>query len=339
MINNKLYQIRANYQGKRKTVNWLKRKKRNKEKRIEKYHDLIKFKQKPYVIKEAPIDFDFINNTNEVLKYFNDCGDLFNKKEKVEFDISKIKKLTPDAISLLVASVNSKKFIKGGLYKGGAPEDPKLKDLFIKSGFYDFVNSRKKLLNPLDKDHVILHKERDYKVRPRIAKNACLHSLKFLKNASSPKPFEELYEIMIEAMQNTNNHASLKNIEKTKWWMYVYNDKENKVSKFCFFDLGVGIFESLVYQNYIKNLFLELNLISNSAFVKDLLNGRIQSRVDIDNSIRGKGIPQIVNNAQLDCFKKFILISNEVKIDLKNKTHVSLDYKFGGTFFYWELKL
>lgn len=52
----------------------------------------------------------------------------------------------------------------------------------------------------------MFHQESNYQVQSDIAKNACILGTKHV--FGSNKPFPDLYEMLIEAMSNTNNHAS-----------------------------------------------------------------------------------------------------------------------------------
>lgn len=332
----KYHRIRSDYQAKRHTKNWKKRKYNARLQRSRKVKSIQKYKEKPYEDFDAPKRFNFIDNTDEILEYLDTCKNAFKDKRKVNFNIQDIEELTPDAIGLLVASINSPKYTMSGSFTGNAPKHKKLRKLFTSSGFYNFVSSSRILKKNQDVDNNLLHKERDYKVRPSIAKNICIQGLKHVVGNSLP--FEPLYEIIIEAMQNTNNHASGDEIIKTKWWTYVYNDPETGNSCYSFLDLGVGIFDSFVFKSYLKKKAEQLGVYHNVKYVPDLLNGKIQSRIDKDNEIRGKGIPQIVDNAQLDCFKRFYIISNNVKIDVKDGKGIKLDHNFDGTFLYWELQ-
>jgi len=330
------HNIRTVYQAKRQTKNWKRRKRNAKLQRANKIDGIRRYQAKPYVDYPAPRNFSFVDNTDEVLDYFDTCKKAFKKHEKVNFNIEELEILTPDAINLLVASINDPKFTLNGKFMGNAPKDRKLNKLFIASGFYNFVSSSLIVKKEHDFENNLLHKETDYKVRPAIAKNLCIKGLKHVMEEI--KPFAPLYEIIIEAMQNTNNHASAENNDKTKWWAYVYDDPETGNAIYSFLDLGVGIFDSITVKTYLQKQSQKLGLHHNVRYVKDLLDGKIQSRIDEDNEIRGKGIPQIVNNAQLDCFKRFYIISNDVKIDIKNKVGIKLRNNFSGTFLYWELK-
>ena len=332
----KYHKMRSVYQKKRQTENWLKRKYNAKLQRANKIQSIQRYNEKPYENYDAPKKFNFIDNTDEVLDYLERCRKGFENKEKIAFNIKEIEELTPDAINLLVANINNPKFTNSGSFIGNAPKDPKLQKLFTASGFYNFVSSSSLIKKDQDLENNLLHKETDYKVMPTIAKGICIKGLKHVMN--EVKPFEPLYEIIIEAMQNTNNHASANSADKTKWWTYVYNDPKTGNSIYSFLDLGVGIFDSIVVKTYLEKQAQKIGIGHNVNYVKDLLAGEIQSRVEEDNEIRGKGIPQIVNNAQLDCFKRFYIISNNVKIDVKQKIGIKLNNNFKGTFLYWELQ-
>lgn len=325
--------IRSRYQAKRHRYDW----KQRKRKRKFNLHNKIVAKQvqllKPYTDHVAPKKFSFVYNTNEVLKYFIDAEKLFKSKHKLNLNIDDIEELTPDAISLLVASINDKDFHHNSGYKGDAPKKPELKKIFKESGFYNFVHSRG--FNRATNGN-LLHKEMHTKVMPVVAQKAALTGIKH--TFENENPYEPLYDILIECMSNTNNHASLNSIKKCKWWLYVYNDPISKNTSYSFLDLGVGIFDSVIVQGYLKKLFKGTIAYRNINIVDDLLAGKIQSRVDEDNEIRGKGIPQIVEHSKLENFKEFYIITNDVKINLKTSVSEQLNSNFSGTFLYWEIQ-
>ena len=290
--------------------------------------------KKNKIQKTAPKNFSLINNTNDVVAYINDCKKLLHEKEKVLIDIENVQYITSDAIALLVACANDPNFNgKYGRLSGNAPKDTKLNKLFIESGFYQYVDSNSVMKTAQKKDDNLLHKESHYKVQPDIAKQACLYGTKHV--FMNEDPFPELYEMIIEAMSNTNNHANKQKEGVTKWWLYVYNDPAGKTC-YSFVDLGVGIFDSLPVSIY-KNLTRRIGLSHNADLVGDLLDGKIKSRKKEDNRIRGKGIPQIAKNSLKSVFEKAYIISNDVKIDLKSRNSEKLDNNFHGTLLYWEL--
>ena len=284
--------------------------------------------------KVSPDNLSLVDNTNAVIEYINDCKVLLHKKEKVVMDIEKVQNLSPDAIALLAACANDANYSgKYGKLSGNAPKEPRLLKLFAESGFYKFVSSSK-LMKSVQKQEVnLLHKESHFQVQPEIAKEACLYGTKHV--FSSTEPFSDLYEMIIEAMSNTNNHANKKQEGTTKWWLYTYNDPNGKTC-YSFIDLGVGIFDSLPVNRY-KKLTNWIGISHNVDLVQDLLDGKIKSREIIDNDLRGKGIPQIARNSQQDVFGRAYIISNDVKINLKTRDAEKLKSNFQGTCLYWEL--
>lgn len=293
-----------------------------------------KVAKQEYIDVKAPECFSIIENTEASLKYLKHCRKLLHNNQNVNCDISEVKELTSDAITLLAACTNNSKF--RGNYaniSGNAPKDESAKKLFVESGFYGFVKASKKMKDAQRKDCNLLHKESAFSVRSDIAKKACLYGTEHVFHNKMPIP--ELYEMLVEAMSNTNNHASAKSNHKIKWWLYTYNNPSGFTS-YSFVDLGVGIFNSIPLK-ILKRTWKGVNLINNVDLVEDLLNGKIKSSIKMDNNIRGKGIPQIAKNSKDSIFKRAFIISNDVKIDLKTHQASKLNVNFNGTFLYWEL--
>lgn len=304
----------------------------------------LKWERKAYVELEVPKNFSFIDNTNEILEYFIKCKSLLHNKEKVQCDLSHITALSSDAIALLAACANDESFLgKRGRIRGNAPTDPELLKLFTESGFYNHVKATKVLKSAHKSDTNLFHQESNYQVQSDIAKNACILGTKHV--FGSNKPFPDLYEMLIEAMSNTNNHASNNsNANQFKWWLYTYQFKwwlytynaPNGHTMYTFIDLGVGIFDSIPVQVF-KKIKRVIGLENNTDLVPDLLDGKIKSREKVDNKIRGKGIPQIAVNSNSQYFARAYIISNDVKINLKDKTAEALEHNFSGTMLFWEL--
>ncbi len=61
------------------------------------------------------------------------------------------------------------------------------------------------------------------------------------------------------------------------WWLLSYKEPETKITKFCFLDLGIGIFDSLekkYNENALSALFKSLiNPTDNSATLKKIFSG------------------------------------------------------------------
>lgn len=280
----------------------------------------------------APKNFSLIENTEEVLNYFEKAEQYLSEGYPINFDISEIEALTTDAIALQIARIKDSNFHKNSGILGNAPNDPKLKELFLQSGFYNYVQTKGN--KPQIKDTTLIHKITNNKVEPLIAKEACLNGLRH--TFQNDDIFDPLYDIIIEIMQNTNNHAG-ETRGKYDWWIHIYNDPISKTSKYTFLDLGVGIFESLPAKTFKEKTFKEkFGFGQNVDLVTRLLNGEIKSRTGKPE--RGNGIPQVYDSSKDEAFDKFILITNDVFVDLKSLETRKLNNNFSGTLFYWELK-
>lgn len=279
---------------------------------------------------KSPEDFSMINNTEEMLDYFEDAKKQLMNKNKILFDISHVKTLTTDAIAVQIAKIKDVNFHNNTAIIGNGPEDYSLKKLFFQSGFYDYVitNGPK----PTNHKKLLIHEITNNRVEPDIAKKACLLGLKHTFN--NEEIFEPLYDILIEVMQNTNNHAGSTR-GKYDWWLHVYNHPESTTTSYTFLDLGIGIFESLPVKSYKRDFLELLGLKSNLELVPKLFAGEIKSRTARPE--RGKGIPQVFECSQDPTFNKFILISNDIYADLKSQEYKLLKNEFVGTLYYWEI--
>jgi hypothetical protein len=280
----------------------------------------------------APKNFSLVENTEDVLSYFKTAREFLYEGYPIRFDISEIDELTTDAIALQIARIKDANFHKNKGILGNAPNNPKLRELFLQSGFYNYVQTNG--LKPQIRDTTLIHKITDNKVEPLIAKEACLSGLRH--TFGNEEIFDPLYDIIIEIMQNTNNHAGDER-GKYDWWLHIYNDPNSKSSKYTFLDLGVGIFESLPARTFKeKTLAEKLGLSHNVDLVEPLFNGEIKSRTGRPE--RGKGIPQVYESSKDKSFSKFFLVTNDVFVNLKTLETKKLKNSFSGTLFYWELK-
>ena len=294
------------------------------------------FKQKhaekpPIIPIKSPNDFSLINNTDATINYFNQAYDELKKGNRILFDISHIETITTDAIAVQIAKIKDEKFhFKNGII-GNAPNDESLKKLFVQSGFYDYVHIRGP--KPNNDKKLLIHEITNNKVEPDIAKEACLLGLRHtFKNENI---FEPLYDILIEVMQNTNNHAGNER-GVYDWWLHVYNHPDSSKTSYTFLDLGVGIFESLPVRTFKRDVLELLGLTSNVDLVPKLFAGEIKSSTARPE--RGKGVPQVFECSQHSTFVKFILISNDIYADLKNQEYKLINTPFQGTLYYWEIE-
>lgn len=324
----KFFLIRKKYQEKRRRKSWKQRKKI----KLAIKRAIARHSEAPYISIEAPKDFSFIENTNDVLKYFENARDIYWSKKNVDYNVLEIERITAETVSLWVALLKEPRFRKTGNSSGNAPKNKEAYDLLSTSGFPDQVtksNFEKKEHNNL------LHREVNYKVQSSIAARFCQVGI----NNTNKKRIdaEPLYNVLIECMSNTHDHANLDQKGGCRWQLYAYNVPNQAKTIYTFLDLGVGIFESAGTQNYINNFLKTVGVRSNLDLVDPLLNGKIKSRMIKDKDIRGKGIQQLVKYAEQGCFNNFYLISNNIKVNLGTGQREKLDYNLRGTMLYWEL--
>jgi len=323
--------IRAKYEAKRRTKKWKKRKSNNKKQRRLQIHKHIERINKGIINLEAPQNFSFLDNTDEVVKYFNIVKDNVDSNQPVRIDISKIKNLSPDIIILQIAVLKDKKSMRVGM-NGNAPEDPNLRKIFVESGLYNFVNSKGKK-RVADNNKLWKHSTNN-QVKGEIAGEAVAICKSLFEQNGIIYDTDNIYNLLVEAMSNTINHADKKKAN-INWWLYYFIDESEKTIKYSFIDLGIGIFKSASFDSYRS--FANIFVPGNSLLVKPFLEGKIISSRENDNEISGKGVRQIINCAENPEFTKFSIITNDQMINVKEKTNQSLSHNFEGTFINFEI--
>lgn len=314
--------IRAKYEAKRRTKKWKIMKAKSKLQRLLQIHKHIQLVNKGIINLEAPPNFSLIDNSDDVIKYFNKVKDNVESDQPVRIDISKITNLSPDIIILQIAVLKEKKSMRVGIF-GNAPEDPNLRKIFIESGLYNFVKSsgKKKVA---DNNKLWKHSTNN-QVRGEIAGEAIAVCKNLFEKSGVNYDTDNIYNLLVEAMSNTINHADTKKAN-INWWLYYYIDEDKRTIKFSFIDLGIGIFKSASFDSFrrIANIFVP----GNSLLVKPFLEGKILSSRKNDNEISGKGVKQIIKCAENPEFTKFTIITNDQKINVKDKTNQSLSHNF-----------
>jgi hypothetical protein len=323
--------LRTIYQAKRKTKSWIKKKLNSKKNRQTQINNQIAKIKKGIINFEAPIDFSFLNNTNEIVNYFNQIKNYVYENQPVNIDISNITNLSPDIIILLISTLKDKRSMQVGL-SGNAPKIPHLNKTFLESGLYNFVKSKgKKKVSDINK---LWQHSTNNQVKGEIAGEAVDICKRLFFENNMNYDTDNLYNLLVEAMSNTINHAD-KKISHINWWLYYFIDKNAQTIKFSFIDLGIGIFKSANFDSY-RNYF-SLLVAGNSLLVKPFLEGKIISSRENDNEISGKGVRQIINCAQNPEFVNFTIITNDQKINVKEKSSESLNSNFEGTFINFEI--
>lgn len=76
---------------------------------------------------------------------------------------------------------------------------------------------------------------------------------------------------------------------------------------------------------------------SHKDIAEAILDGTIISTKKKDQERRGKGLQQILDISKSCYIAKAVLYSNDIKIDLKDRTKEILPTSFRGTFYHFEI--
>ncbi len=292
----------------------------------------------------APEVFSVLVNPLDVVKYFQKVGLAFQNHLPVIFDLSSVQKMDTATLTLLCAHVSDQKFVRGNLLKGNIPRTPELIEMFKKSGFYNFVFSRIKSTGYIKDEYgELIHRITRKRVEPELAGKVCLSAIEHTFGSNSLK-VQNLYKIIIECMANTWNHANQGREDQIyNWWLLAYKEKTTNITKFCFLDLGVGVFGSLdpkyrsnIMPPWLKNLFVPDN---HAVTLEQIFQGKVKTSANEPG--RGKGIYTIYNSVKSDRnIQNFQMITNNIvaKVGYNMPDTIrTISSNFPGTLYYWEL--
>ncbi|WP_417327034.1 hypothetical protein [Halarcobacter sp.] len=287
---------------------------------------------------KSPENFSIIDNTNEVMDFFNDSKHVIEDlKKNINQDFKKISAVTPDAILYMMSYIDDMKNREVSFsINGNFPNDKQCRKLFQESGFLLHLKSELEYLDKIETD--ILTIRVGTKTEPKVAQDVVKYVRKWLSiDRLETKP---IYKILIECMTNTKNHA-FKDIKEDehnnendnfKWYLMAYHN--NGEVHFVFLDNGHGIART-IRRNW-KDIFTGKKY-NDSKLVLSALEGDIL-RSQTGEAKRGKGLPYIYTNAKEEHIKELIIITNKGYINCKNDKTKLLEEKFLGTLISWKIR-
>ena len=269
-----------------------------------------------------PSYFSFIESTDELIEYFYRYEKALSQGKPVKFDLTDIDQLWFDALSLLHGMVKHNDSKRTWcLISWSLPNNEKANSLFKKSGFLENVFSTIKT------GHIqwgMIWNYTERQVIPEYARKVV--DMLFESKSNIPLLFPRL----TECMANTKGHTTC------KWWLTYY--KDTKSSYVCFFDLWEGILNHFghtekkwgiqVKADHVKTI--EALLTQDSKYLNGVFSSRRESK-------RGQWLPFIYQFSFDKKVKKAILISNTVKVDMKETKYKKLKNNFHWTFYFWEI--
>ncbi|WP_165799019.1 hypothetical protein [Sphingobacterium corticibacter] len=289
----------------------------------------------------APIEFSLVTNPASVVQFINKLEEHYLARTKVFIDLKNVEKLDYSAVTILLSVMFSFKARKIR-FNGNFPNNKLLAKRLIDSDFFKYLGRQisEKLEYKVGKSNQIFtmgNKE----VNSELGELVMYEASKTIWG--HPRSCKGLQRTILELMQNTNNHAAVKQKGEEHWWLSVNHDKVNKKVSFIFIDYGIGIFESLKYKPKTNQWFgwldkLKTHLIhgGNDEIFKLLLNGQMHLTVT-GQPYRGKGLPGIKEVFDRNQISELKIISNNVYADVVNGNYTTIKSEFNGTFVHWEL--
>ena len=302
---------------------------------------------------KAPKNFSIIGNPHETIDYFNTIIDFVGRAKNfvlIRYDLSEINNITIDAIIYMIAISLNINSLYNPKFRVLIPDNPSLRELVLSSGIANFFNA----------GEIEISKNNDYftikmgnKTDVELAQSICDFTNESLKLDFRDTKF--LYDMLIEMMTNTGQHAYNKTDKIQTQWFIFAECNENKI-KYTFIDTGLGI-----PQTMSKHI-LSINQkdLEKDGFILDILNqfsdeesndtlllltglrgGGFRTRTN--KPYRGKGLPEIYDHyKELHKTSNLKIISGAClcEFDEKNRETpivTELRKKFLGTLFYWEI--
>lgn len=340
----------------RKRKNWLDRKSRNgnkqknKKKRIKReYTPGIRGSvshERPrsrslFVTLKPPKAFSLVCNPEETMVFFANFANEINRGQKGStflVDSRDVESVTVDALIYLIAIlqndvVNTK---QNYLFAGNYPLNAEARQVYIESGFNDYVDSKmKKLPESNDRKRITCGIKNDSSA----SKELCDFIIKSL--GKTRRDIQPIQRVMIELMSNVYHHAYEKNNFMAKKW-YMYAEHNDNYVRCIFVDTGLGIAKTArkSFGEKLKAFFhVELD---DSKIIKSIFNGDF--RTATNEKFRGNGLSSVRENVRADIFERFEVISGRGRCIIpKDEGHEKIiaycyDNRLYGTLFQFVIR-
>lgn len=297
-----------------------------------------KLSRDSYKTLEAPENFSIFSNPEQTLSFFSDIETKIKFGDPVYFEMKNVEKLSIDTIMYFLAIVKkmkSSKVVYG--FKGSSPSNKNCRDLLESSGFFKYVHSGM-MMKDLSYESDVVQISNGQNADPSTAQKICDFTM--LKLNRKRKNIRSLYDMIIELMSNTKQHAySDSKYTLRDWYVFVSFISEKKSVRLIFLDTGEGIPTTLKRTGfeYIKALVSGVPLLSIGAshteYIHSALKGDLRSRTG--ELHRGKGLPKIYSFHKDGYINNLTIISNYGYF--AEDTDDDIEKELKGTIFYWEL--
>jgi len=286
---------------------------------------------------EAPHEFSFLNNTEEVCAFVGKLQRLMLRRAPVYVDLERIRGIDLGAVAILLSVMV--RFRRSGIgFNGNMPRDAGAHSMLKQSRFFDY------LLAP---GTIGSGDEGAFSAKARIVTHAKTIvdsdlTASVLRTAAhnvwgEPRRCTGVQRALIELMHNTYDHASGRQKGEKHWWLSMRAVDSDKRVVISFVDYGIGVFESLQSKSATEKYFGWLMQFrmrnpgsSNADALEEIFHGA--RRTVTKEKHRGRGLPSIYQCLKARDFTELIMVTNDVKYDSRSDTYEHLSKPFSGTF-------
>ncbi len=286
---------------------------------------------------EAPENFSIFSNPEETLSFFSSIENRIEFGDPIYFDMKNIENLSIDTIMYFLALIKRMKSSRVAYgFKGSVPSNRNCRYLLESSGFFKYVDSGI-MRKDLSYESEVVQISNGQNADPSTAKNICNFTM--LKLNRKRKNIRSLYDMIIELMSNTKQHAYSNKYTIRDWYIFVSFISEKNSIRLIFLDTGEGIPTTVkrTGYEYIKALVSSVPLISIGAnhteYINSALKGELRSRTGEPH--RGKGLPKIYSFHKNRYINNLTIISNYGYFSKDRNDDMEKELK--GTLLYWEL--
>jgi len=301
----------------------------------------------------APKDFSFLKNPQTVIGFINILKKHFDAKIKVFVVLKHVTDIDYGSIVVLLAIMIRFKSQKIA-FDGNVPDNQYARSFLESSGFFEglsrtYTDTDQYQVNNFNSSYYQKWKKHKNTIHTHARKRVDAELGLRITQIASETIWGEKYrypgvqKILLELMQNTNNHASEESAGVKHWWLSINHNEEKKMVSFCFVDFGIGVFKSLeskptgsIFYGALDIVKKLVNYRNNADFLKLILDGTMHTTVT-NKPYRRKGLPGIAETLRRNQISNLFVITNNVFANVSKDKYHLLNDDFEGTFLYWEL--
>ena len=289
-------------------------------------------KQKKIVMPET---FSLIDATSETIEFFHEIFEKISEHKPIFIDARDVQRITPDAIIYFILILEEiKEKHERFRIRGNLPKEKKCRSMMRESGFMNYVRGPD---GSYTENTRIFTIREGTNVKPEVAKNILDYVRTHLGIQGKTNETKAIYSVIIEAMANTHNHATIGSlVHEQKWYLMAYYTDQDEVH-FVFLDSGVGIPKTIRknYKERIAKLFSGRST-KDHILIHSALSGDF--RTSTGEHKRGKGLPKMRSLSEAGEINDFVILSNKGIVSIGRKEQSPLERKFHGTLISWKVQ-